>query len=94
MKQRKANVRNNLRRSLLYSNLFLLFLQITSIQGFAGGQTNVAARRTNPKNDRAIQFVRSFDFESLRLAINDLIETFGREYPKGGQYLERLAGLR
>ena len=94
MKQRKADVRNNLSRSFLYINLFLLFLQITSIRGFAGGQTNVAAQRTNPKNDRAIQLVRSFDFESLRLAINDLIETFGSEYPKGGRYLEHLAGLR
>jgi len=94
MKQRIANIRNNLRRSLLCSNLVLLFLGISSIPGSAGGQTNVPTSRPNLKKDRAIQYVRSFDFESLRFAINDLIETFGREYPKGGQYLERLAGLR
>ena len=36
MKQRKANFRNNLLRSLLCSNLVLLILGISSIPGFAG----------------------------------------------------------
>jgi len=32
-------------------------------------------------------------FQSLRLAINDLIETFGPAYPKGREYLTRLDAL-
>ena len=94
MKQRKANFRNNLLRSLLCSNLILLILGITSIPGFAGEPTKVPARRPNLNKDKAIQYMRSFDFESLRLAITDMIETFGQEYPKGGQYLEHLDSLR
>ena len=94
MKQRKANFRKNLLRSLLCSNLVLLIFGISSIPGFAGEPANVPARRPNINKDRAVQYVRSFDFESLRLAITDLIETFGQEYPKGGQYLEHLDSLR
>lgn len=33
------------------------------------------------------------DFESLRLAITDLTQTFGPRYPNGQQYLARLAAL-
>ncbi len=33
-------------------------------------------------------------FEALRLAIVDLSESFGREYPNGKEYLARLAALR
>jgi len=94
MKQRKANFRNNLLRSLLCSNLLLLFLGITSLRGFAREQTSSAASPSNLKTDRAIQYVRNFDFESLRLAITNLIETFGPEYPKGEQYMDRLNKLR
>ncbi len=94
MKQRKADFRNNLLGSLLCSNLIFLILWISSIPGFAGEPTKVPARRPNINKGRAIQYVRSFDFESLRLAITDLIETFGQEYPKGGQYLKHLDSLR
>lgn len=94
MKQRAANFRNNLLRSLLCSNLVLLILGISSIPGFAGEPTKAPARWLNLNKDRAIKYIRNFDFESLRLTINDLIETFGREYPKGGLYLEHLDSLR
>jgi len=94
MKQKEANIKNNLLRSLLCSNLFLLILGISSIPGFAGEPSNAPARRPNINKDKTIQYVRSFDFESLRLAITDMIEAFGREYPKGGQYLEHLESLR
>jgi len=94
MNQRKPNFRNNLLRTLLCGNLVLLILGISSIPGYAGEQTKVSARGPNLNKDRAIQYVRNFDFESLRLAINDLIETFGREYPKGRRYLEHLDSLR
>jgi len=94
MKQKEANFRNNLLRSLLCSNLVLLILGISSITGYAGEPTKVPARRPNLNDDRAVQYVRSFDFESLRLAVIDLIETFGQEYTNGGQYLDRLDSLR
>ncbi|MHC4323701.1 MAG: hypothetical protein ACYSUX_05460 [Planctomycetota bacterium] len=77
MKQRKADFRNNLLfRSLLFCNLIFLISGISSIPALAG----VPAQRANFNKDTAIQYVRSFDFESLRLAVTDLIETFGPEY--------------
>ena len=94
MKQRKGNFRNNLLRSLLCVNLVLLFLGITSIRGFARGQISSAANSSNLKTNGTIQYVRNFDFESLRLTITDLSETFGRGYPKGKQYMDRLNKLR
>ena len=42
----------------------------------------------------AIGYVQDFNFESLDLAIIDLTGMFGERYPKGGQYLERLEGLK
>ncbi|MHC4207450.1 MAG: HzsA-related protein, partial [Planctomycetota bacterium] len=89
MKQRKAHIRNNLLSSLLYGNFLLLLSVITSIPAFAAGQT----KHTNFNKNRAAQYVRNFDFESLRLAINDLIETYGQNYPKGGKYLKQLSNL-
>ena len=85
MKQREANIRNNLLRILFYSNLISLFIGITSIPSFAG---------VNFNKDRAALYVHNFDFDSLHLAITDLIETFGRNYPKGKQYLEHLDSLK
>ncbi len=90
MKQRKAHFRNNILRSLLYSNHFLLLLVITSISAFA----NEPVKRANFNKDKSAQYVRNFDFESLHLAINDLTETFGPDYPKGRQYLEQLSSLK
>ena len=44
--------------------------------------------------DTATRHVRSFNFESLRLAITDLIDTFPGRYSKGKEYLERLDNLK
>jgi len=41
--------------------------------------------------NKAIQHIRTF--ESLRLAVTDLIQTFGQRYPKGRDYLDRLKRL-
>lgn len=41
----------------------------------------------------AIGTVRAFDFHGLRLAVEDLSQTFGARYPKGAEYLQRLAAL-
>ncbi len=59
---------------------------------FAAGRNDISKRST--EIDTAAAYVRSFNFESLRLAIGDLTDTFGTEYPKGRQYLERLDGLK
>ncbi|MCY2950797.1 MAG: hypothetical protein NTU53_02335, partial [Planctomycetota bacterium] len=34
------------------------------------------------------------EWKALELAINDLVQTFGERYPKGGEYLARLGALR
>ncbi|MHC4570082.1 MAG: hypothetical protein ACYTE3_30535 [Planctomycetota bacterium] len=46
------------------------------------------------RSDKKIRYLLDYDFEPLRLAVNDLIETFGREYPKGNEYLKRLEELK
>ncbi len=58
---------------------------------FAGGNDRAKQSR---EIDTAAGYVRNFDFESLRLAIGDLTDTFGAEYPKGRQYLEHLEKLQ
>jgi formylglycine-generating enzyme required for sulfatase activity len=60
---------------------------------FAGGIIDVSVQPSDHGQGEAIRRVRSFDFESLRLAITDLIDTFGQRYPKGQEYLERLNRL-
>jgi len=89
MVQRKSHFRNNLIRSLLCGNLILFLSVITSIPALAAGQT----KHTNFNKEKTVRFVRNFNFESLRLAITDLIETSGRDYPNGKQYLEHLRNL-
>jgi hypothetical protein len=90
MKHRKANFRDNLFRNFLRGNLVFLIFGISSIPGLAGEP----AKHTNFNKNRAAQYIRNFDFESLSLAITDLIETFGQDYPKGVQYLEHLSSLK
>ncbi len=89
-----TNFRNNHLRSFFFNNLALLFFGIFSIPGLAGEPIKVPARSPNLNKNRAAQYVRNFDFESLRLAVTDLIETFGKDYPKGGHYLEHLDSLK
>jgi len=45
--------------------------------------------RPKPKHDKLIRN----NFDSLRLAIEDLTKTCGSKYPKGGEYLKTLAEL-
>jgi len=58
------------------------------------GITAVSARASEFRYNEATRRVRSFNFESLRLAIADLSETFGERYPEGREYLQRLARLK
>jgi formylglycine-generating enzyme required for sulfatase activity len=53
--------------------------------------SSVAAPQT--KLDQAHRTVRSFNFTSVRQAVVDLTGTHGSRYPKGKQYLARLAQL-
>lgn len=43
--------------------------------------------------DAAVRTVRTFNFRSLRAAVEDLTGTFGNRYPKGPAYLARLREL-
>jgi formylglycine-generating enzyme required for sulfatase activity len=43
--------------------------------------------------EKSVQYVRSFSCQSLRLAIADLAETFGSQYPRAEEYLARLKTL-
>jgi formylglycine-generating enzyme required for sulfatase activity len=43
--------------------------------------------------EEAVQVAKDLDLEPLRLAINDLMQTFGKRYPNGQHYLDRLARL-
>ncbi|MEA3224343.1 MAG: hypothetical protein U9Q07_00200, partial [Planctomycetota bacterium] len=70
------------------SNLLLLGL-ILLILG-----SGVVAAPARPGGDKKVRYLLEYDFEPLRLAVNDLIETFGREYPKGSEYLRRLDELK
>jgi len=53
--------------------------------------SSVAAR---PADEQKIRYLLEYDFEPLSLAINDLIETFDAEYPKGPEYLRRLGEMK
>src|SRR5215470_4333426 len=43
--------------------------------------------------DSALRSVRSFNFRSIRLAVEDLTATFGSRYPNGSLWLVRLREL-
>lgn len=43
--------------------------------------------------DSALRSVRSFNFHSVSMAVEDLSATFGVRYPKGGEWLKRLREL-
>jgi formylglycine-generating enzyme required for sulfatase activity len=75
-------------------HVVLLVLAIAFASGFAGEPPGAPADRPGLNRQNAARHIRSFDFESLRLAITDLAETFGPKYPGGDNYLERLVSLR
>jgi len=77
----------------LYSILILFILATNPVTALAGRAANVSAQSSRLSYNEAVRRLRSFDFESLRLAITDLAETFGQRYPKGQQYLEHLDSL-
>jgi len=80
-------------KSFVYCSLILFFLAPNPVPAFAGRTNEASTHSSEIGYNEAIRRVRSFDFESLRLAITDLIETFGQRYPKGQKYLEHLDSL-
>jgi formylglycine-generating enzyme required for sulfatase activity len=67
--------------------LFLASASLTSsIVAQQGPQTYIVDAATFSKG-------AAHDFESLRLALNDLIETFGEEYPQGPKFLTELTTI-
>ncbi len=94
MKVRSTNFGSKYLKGFLYSNLILFVLGTNSARTFAGRTTDVSAQPPARSGQEAVRRVRGFDFESLHLAITDLIDTFGQRYPKGQEYLERLNSLQ
>jgi formylglycine-generating enzyme required for sulfatase activity len=76
------------------SNLISLVLGTILVPGLASGLANVSVRPSDLNRDRAIRYLRNFNFESVHLAITDLSETFGQKYPDGQEYSEHLGSLR
>jgi formylglycine-generating enzyme required for sulfatase activity len=72
---------------------YLLVLGGALASGSAHAQADAPASRSGPNRQNAIRQIRSFDFESLRLAIGDLVETFGPKYPNSSDYFQRLNNL-
>ncbi|MFQ6035166.1 MAG: SUMF1/EgtB/PvdO family nonheme iron enzyme [Sedimentisphaerales bacterium] len=93
MKIKKTNIRNKFTKSFLRSCLILFVIGANLIPAFAGRISNVSAKSSDLSRNEAIRCVRSFDFESLRLAVIDLIDTFSQRYPKGQEYLQHLKSL-
>ncbi len=70
---------------------FLLVGLILSVSGRA--DAGAKARSARPRGDHNVRYLLEYDFEPLRLAIADLSEAFGNEYPDGPEYLRRLEKL-
>jgi len=83
MRIRKINIRNDYSKSFLCSCLILFVIEANSIP---------ALQKTEVLSS-VLGHPSSADFESLRLAITDLIDTFGSRYPKGQEYLQHLKNL-
>ena len=78
-----SNARLPRLRRLLCLSLIIFSSQILTARSLAA-ETDI---------NKAMQRVRTFDFESLRLAVTDLNQAFGQRYPKGRDYLDRLKML-
>ena len=63
------------------------------ILSILGSVAVAAARSGRTGGNQKVKYLLDYDFEPLRLAINDLIETFDQDYPKGREYLKRLDEL-
>jgi len=80
-------------RSFKSFSLTFFITAIISTAIFTTRTAGAQAQSSSPGYNEAVRYVRSFNFESLRLAIEDLNETFGQRYPKGQYYFESLDNL-
>jgi len=71
---------------------FLVFGLILSISGSAAAKAQ--SRRASTGGNQKVSYLLNYDFEPLRLAIEDLIETFEEDYPNGRKYLRRLDEMK
>ncbi len=90
---RHATIKINSRflRGISCRLLVLFVLHLLLISGAAG---NISPSISDFNPNTARQYIQRFDFESLRLAIENLTETFNQKYPNGGGYSERLNHLK
>jgi len=86
-------VKNKYFKSFVRLSFILVANGILWNSAFAPGTNDAPENSAEPNLDKAIRYIRSFNFESLRLAITDLIDTFPDRYSKGQDYLERLDSL-
>jgi formylglycine-generating enzyme required for sulfatase activity len=89
----KVDFTDSALRSFLFHSLVLIVLGGPLPAASAGEPVHAPASRAGLNRENALRYVRAFDFEALRLAINDLTETFGPKYPGGREYSQRLEHL-
>ena len=94
MRPARVNFDNIILRRFLRCYFIVFALQTSLGVGAAGQPVSMPPGDSELGRNNARQYVRRFDFESLRLAIEDLTETFGRKYPDGAGYLQRLNHLK
>ncbi|MHC4586074.1 MAG: TolB family protein [Planctomycetota bacterium] len=90
MKIKTISLKNMSLRSF---SLTFFITAIISTAIFTTRTADAQAQSSSPGYNEAVRYVRGFNFESLRLAIEDLTETFGQRYPKGQYYFESLDNL-
>jgi formylglycine-generating enzyme required for sulfatase activity len=74
--------------SLVFFSTLIIFTLTTTIRA-----TDKHIYSSPLSYNEAVKFLMGFNFESLRLAITDLIETYDQRYPKGRYYLTSLDNL-
>ena len=80
MKAKSTSFKN---MSLKSFSLTFFITAIISTAIFTAKAADAQAQSSSLGYNEALRYVRSFNFESLRLAIEDLTETYQQRYPKG-----------
>jgi formylglycine-generating enzyme required for sulfatase activity len=89
-------LKNTSFKNMCFKSFGLTFFitAIISTAIFTARTANAQVQSSSPGYNEAVRYVRSFNFESLHLAIEDLTETFEQRYPKGQYYFESLNNLK
>ena len=71
--------------------------EIAKLAGRASSQADLGRVRTLYYKAKAVQEtlaqLKDLNFRAVRLAVEDLMRTFGKRYPKGAEYLRRLGEM-